>query len=57
MKATVDQIIKDLFYDLSKAKLSDGQFEYIRSLEKYYRKYKKLSESQFKTLLSIKKFN
>ena len=37
--------------------LSNGQIELLKSLQKYYRENKALTEQQMKTLLEIRKYS
>ena len=52
-----DMIIRDLFKDLEthESSLSPNQNNLVKSMKKYYARYKKLSERQMQTLLEIRK--
>lgn len=58
MKSSIDLIIKDLFSDFREnvAQLTDSQNSLVKSMERYYRRNKKLSEKQFSVLLNLKKY-
>lgn len=44
------------FLAVNAGKLSPGQLELIKGIQKYYRQHKALSERQQKTLFEIKKY-